>query len=68
MLIRVVDQHVRSDMTPLYHRIYLAGYSGWVMPRRLRKLIARSELHRAWLAGFLGIFEDTAPHASPANT
>lgn len=34
-------------MTPRYHRLYLASYDGWVMPRLLRKLIARSGFHRA---------------------
>jgi len=43
-------------MNRIYHRIYLAGYSGWHMPRRMRRMIARTEFHRAWFAGFTGHF------------
>ena len=40
----------------LYLRVYLGGHSGRVMPRWLRRIAARSELHRAWLCGFNGCF------------
>ena len=30
------------------------GYKQIVLPRRMRKLMARSEMHRAWLSGFTG--------------
>ncbi len=43
-------------MTRLYHRVYLAGYSGWIMPPPLRRVIARSQVHRAWLNGCDGCF------------
>jgi len=29
-------------MNGIYHRIYLAGYSGWHMPRSVRRMIAGS--------------------------
>jgi len=43
-------------MTRIYHRIYLAGYSGWHIPRFARRMIAGSEFHRAWFLGFTGHF------------
>lgn len=54
-------------MTPIYHRLYLAGYSGWIMPRKLRRLIAGSEVHRAWLIGHLGFFDEDGRHFGPAS-
>lgn len=36
--------------------IYLMGYEGVCPPRWVRRLIAGSELHRAWLAGYMGVF------------
>ena len=41
------------------HRIYLWGYGRRVMPRWLRRAIARSEIHRAWLSGRDGFFVNT---------
>ncbi len=43
-------------MNRIYHRIYLAGYSGWHMPRRVRRMIAGTEFHRAWFLGSAGYF------------
>lgn len=54
-------------MDRIYHRIYLAGYGGWQMPRRLRKLIAGTEAHRAWLLGFTGCFEQGGIQYGPAH-
>ena len=51
----------------LYLRVYLAGYSGRVLPRWLRRLVARSALHRAWLSGFTGYFEQDGVRYGPAN-
>ena len=42
----------------LYHRIYLLGWRGWIMPRYLRKLIAHSEIHRSWFLGYNAYFEE----------
>jgi hypothetical protein len=44
-------------MQRIYLDVYLAGYGGWVMPRWLRRLIAGTELHRAWVLGFNGYFK-----------
>ncbi|OWJ69589.1 hypothetical protein CDV52_15885 [Haematobacter missouriensis] len=53
-------------MRKIYHRIYLAGYGGWQMPRRLRKLIAGTQAHRAWLLGVTGCFEQDGVRYGPA--
>ena len=54
-------------MQSLYLRVYLVGYRGWYMPRALRRIIAGSELHRAWLLGFLGYFEEDGVRYGLAN-
>ena len=51
----------------LDQRVYLAGYSGRVLPRWLRRLAARSALHRVWLSGFTGCFEQDGVRYGPAN-
>ncbi|WP_060192530.1 hypothetical protein [Burkholderia ubonensis] len=44
-------------------RMYFIGYAGLSLSRVLRKLIARSRLHRAWLNGHMGLFEEAGrPH------
>lgn len=48
-------------------RVYLAGYRGRVMPRWLRRIAARSALHRAWLSGFTGWFDEGGISYGPAN-
>ncbi|MBM94435.1 MAG: hypothetical protein CMI09_01090 [Oceanospirillaceae bacterium] len=40
------------------HRLYLVGYQGRDLPRPVRKMIARTQFHRAWFAGRLGVFEE----------
>lgn len=54
-------------MSSLYLRVYLYGYDGNPMPRFLRKLIAGSEIHRAWLVGYKGFFEEDGIRFGPAN-
>ena len=54
-------------MNGFYHRVYLAALSGWIMPVRLRKLVVRSELHRAWLLGHMGFFHGDGIAYGPAN-
>ncbi len=54
-------------MNTLYHWFYLVGYGGWIMPRLLRRVTARSECHRAWLLGHLGYFEEGGVRFSSAN-
>jgi len=49
------------------HRIYLAGYSGQIIPRWLRKALAKSQLHRAWFLGFKGCFEENGIRYGLAN-
>ena len=60
-------QLYRRAMTSIYLRAYLAGLAGQVMPSRLRKVLAGSELHRAWLVGFLGFFEQDGVAYGPAR-
>ncbi len=38
-------------------RLYLAGYTGVCLSRRMRALIAGSKWHRAWLCGYMGLYE-----------
>ena len=45
-------------VTRILHRVYLFGYVGSVVPRACRRIVAGSELHRAWLSGLMGIFYD----------
>lgn len=42
----------------LAHRFYLHGYQRRDFPRAFRRVLARSPLHRAWLAGWHGYFTD----------
>lgn len=35
--------------------VFHLGYQGWQVPRLVRKIFARSGLHRAWLSGFTGL-------------
>lgn len=51
----------------IYLRVYLIGHDGKVMPRLLRKLLARSEIHNAWLLGYMGFFEQDGIRFGPAN-
>jgi len=37
-------------------RFYLMGYRGQVLPRWLRRTLAKTSLHAAWLSGHLGGF------------
>ncbi|ASM75140.1 MULTISPECIES: hypothetical protein [Roseobacteraceae] len=54
-------------MNDFYLRAYLAGHSGQTMPRLVRRLIAGTELHRAWLLGAMGFFEQGGIRYGPAN-
>ena len=48
-------------------RIYLFGYGKRSLPRWLRKTIARSKLHNAWLCGFHGRFEEGGVQYGPTR-
>lgn len=39
------------------HRVYLWGYTGHTLPRWARRVVAGTDLHRAWFLGFHGFFE-----------
>ncbi len=54
-------------MSRIFFLIFIAGYSGWQMPRFLRRMIARSELHRAWFLGATGFFEQDGTRFGLAN-
>lgn len=51
----------------ILHRVYLAGYSGQIMPRWLRRAMAGSEIHRAWFLGFNGFFIEAGVSYGLAN-
>lgn len=51
-------QPLRTNMTSLALRFYLTGYSNLMMPRAMRRILARSQLHHAWLAGHMGVFKE----------
>ena len=53
-------------MTSICHGAYLHGYARKPVPRWLRRFIARSEIHRSWLAGWLGFFEQDGVAYGPA--
>ena len=43
-------------MLCLNREAYILGYSGRLVPRLIRKLLARTGIHRAWQAGYNGCF------------
>ena len=38
------------------HQVYLLGYGGWKCPRSIRRMVARTGIHRAWFLGWTGHF------------
>ncbi|WP_140849212.1 hypothetical protein [Paracoccus sp. FO-3] len=54
-------------MNRLFMLLYLSGYSGRAMPRQVRRLIAGTEFHRAWLLGSMGFFEQDGIRYGPAR-
>jgi hypothetical protein len=42
----------------LEDRLYFVGYKGVCPSRGLRRFIARSRWHRAWLSGYMGRYEE----------
>ena len=57
----------RKAKTEILTVTYLRGQGGFEMSRFTRRLIARSELHRAWLLGSLGYFEEAGVSYGPCN-
>lgn len=51
----------------LLQSAYLSGYRGSVWPRFLRRMIAGTCLHRAWLLGHLGFFSEGGIAYGPAR-
>lgn len=51
----------------ILHRVYLHGYQQCILPRWLRRTLARTGFHRAWLSGFHGRFEEAGVMYGPAN-
>lgn len=51
----------------LAHRFYLHGYQGKTLPRAVRCILARTELHRAWFSGWHGCFEQDGTAYGPSN-
>lgn len=51
----------------ILHRVYLYGYGRNVLPAWFRRIIARTEVHRAWLSGFNGCFTENGTRYGPAN-
>ena len=51
----------------ILHEIYLFGYSGRPLPRWIRRMFARSEVHRAWLLGSTGCFSQAGVRYGPAH-
>ena len=49
------------------HWIYLKGYSGFKFPASFRRMIAGSEIHRAWFLGFTGHFAENGVRYGLAN-
>jgi hypothetical protein len=43
----------------LLHKSYLFGYKGKTPPKWLRRLVAKTMLHSAWLNGKLGIYTES---------
>lgn len=49
--------------------LFHLGYQGFAFPRWIRKVMAKSEYHKAWLSGFtgLGILSITELTAKPED-
>ena len=52
----------------LLHRVYLCGYQGRTAPRWARRVMAKTEAHRAWFLGFHGYFEEDGTRHGLAHT
>ncbi|OWJ77976.1 hypothetical protein [Haematobacter missouriensis] len=63
------DSNLRTTLrNRLLHQVYLAGYCGTCVPRWLRRLLADSDWHRAWLLGHMRFFVEDGVAYGPANT
>lgn len=41
--------------TGIYDFVFHLGYQGIIVPKMIRRLFVKTELHRAWLSGYTGI-------------
>lgn len=65
-----MDPYLERAKTEVLMVTYLQGHTGFEMSRFMRfmrRMIARSELHRAWLLGSLGYFEEGGVSYGPCN-
>lgn len=51
----------------LLQQAYFTGYAKKQIPRCIRRLLARTEIHRAWLDGYNGCFTQDGIKYGPAN-
>lgn len=51
-------------MRPLLLRVYLEGYAGRLPPRWIRRVLARTALHRAWLLGYMAVTIESGRNTS----
>ena len=52
---------------PVLLSVYLAGHEGRQVSRWVRRVFGGTELHRAWLLGFLWFFAQEGVRYGPAN-
>ena len=62
-----MDPFLERAKTEILMLTYVKGHGGYEMSRFTRRLIARSELHRAWLLGSLGYLEESGVSYGPCN-
>jgi len=59
MLMNITD-HAKEFQRRFYLNVYLLGWSTGPVnrpaPRWLRRVLAKTEAHRAWLSGYMGIY------------
>jgi len=57
-----------SDMmNAVLHWVYMHGYQRHIPPRWLRRALAGTKMHHAWLSGFHGRFEQAGVIYGPAR-
>lgn len=57
------NHQASNDTTPLLERFYFVGYQGLCLPRWLRRLTARHDLHYAWMRGYQAIYRQEGSDA-----
>ena len=59
---------MNNFLSNIEHHAYLFGYKGRILPRFIRKIFARSGLHKSWLAGHMGAFIDVCSGSASSVT